>query len=87
MWVLIQVLVEKMGVPDPALDKKIKSERSESSHAELCSKYWEEKHPKLATLEFDRKRKSMSVICRNEPIAVNGGRSGLVDDLIDYAPT
>lgn len=66
--------MEKLGIPDAALDSRFRAERKESVFAELCSKYWEDKYPKLATLEFDRKRKSMSVICKAEPAALNGGR-------------
>lgn len=55
------VLVEKMGVPDASTQQKIRSGREQDASG-ACSVY-KGKYTKLATLEFDRDRKSMSVLC------------------------
>lgn len=63
----LKVLVEKLLIPGQP--------RSEDPFV-ACSqytKYWEGKYIKLATLEFSRDRKSMSVLCR----AWNGGGNRL----------
>lgn len=56
------VMTEKIGIKDPALQKKIRSERA-SNPSGACSAY-ASGYIKLATLEFDRDRKSMSVLCK-----------------------
>ncbi|KAK7396528.1 hypothetical protein VNO78_17599 [Psophocarpus tetragonolobus] len=54
----LKVLVEKMGLPDGSKD-----DQSASSRPLLrCCDWWNEHDPRLATLEFDRDRKSMGVI-------------------------
>ena len=56
----LKVLVEKLGVleitkaSDPMLLIK------------QCNDYWESNYDKLATLEFNRERKSMSTLCRSK---------------------
>lgn len=54
----LKVLVEKLGV------KGMRRESSPMSMAKQCSDHWSSKFEKLAVLEFDRDRKSMSVLCR-----------------------
>ncbi|KAI3449295.1 hypothetical protein Pfo_005960 [Paulownia fortunei] len=49
----LKVLVEKMGVPDDEATKRIS-----------CCEWWTKRSKKVATLEFDRVRKSMSVVAR-----------------------
>lgn len=63
----LRALVEKIGTSDPAfnLQKKGLPNRARIHHA---SKYYETKSPRLATYEFSRDRKSMSVL-------VGGGRA------------
>ncbi|PQM38023.1 calcium-transporting ATPase 1 endoplasmic reticulum-type [Prunus yedoensis var. nudiflora] len=53
----LKVLVEKMGLPEGSLG-------AESSESELlrCCQKWNEFESRVATLEFDRDRKSMGVI-------------------------
>ncbi|CAL9002438.1 unnamed protein product [Prunus brigantina] len=53
----LKVLVEKMGLPEGSLG-------AESSESELlrCCQKWNEFETRVATLEFDRDRKSMGVI-------------------------
>ncbi len=60
----LRVLVEKIGTPDLAMNQ---AARELPGHERLqhTSKYFEEKHPLLATYEFSRDRKSMSVLVGN----------------------
>jgi len=68
----MKVLVEKIGHPDPALHKKMTS-LDAAARAMHCNKHWESQHEKLYTLEFDRDRKSMSVLVKN-----SSGKSSLL---------
>ena len=54
----LKVLVEKLGVSG------MRRESSPMSMARQCNDHWASKFEKLAVLEFDRDRKSMSVLCR-----------------------
>lgn len=57
----LRALVEKIGTPDPAVNKKLFSlPASERLHA--ASAHYESKLPLQATYEFSRDRKSMSVL-------------------------
>lgn len=69
----LKVLVEKMGVPDPVEQQKLQSGRKEnpSAHVKFCNDYWKAKFDTVATLEFSRKRKSMSVLCK--PVGSSSG--------------
>ena len=60
----LKVLVEKLGVAG------MRRESSPMSMAKQCSDHWSSKFEKLAVLEFDRDRKSMSVLCRPRTAAV-----------------
>ncbi|KAL6716341.1 hypothetical protein ACLMJK_005907 [Lecanora helva] len=57
----LRVMVEKIGSPEPAVNQ---TARGLPMHARLhhASRYYEEKNPRLATFEFSRDRKSMSVL-------------------------
>ena len=61
----LKVLIEKIGIPDAPLPQT----------AEQCADYYSRLHAsswtKLATLEFSRMRKSMSVLCRHRSSARN----------------
>ena len=61
------VLVEKMGLPDAAENKAV---IDGANGCEPVNAAWREKFRRLATLEFDRNRKSMSVLA-----AMGGGSS------------
>lgn len=57
----LRVLAEKIGTPDTNLNKR---GRDLSPHERLhyASQYYENRNPRLATYEFSRDRKSMSVL-------------------------
>jgi len=64
--VALKVLTEKIGVPDRQMQDGIlrKREIDPDSMVQAASEYWKKKYTKLATLEFDRQRKSMSVLVK-----------------------
>ncbi|CAD6575628.1 MAG: hypothetical protein ASARMPRED_007405 [Alectoria sarmentosa] len=62
----LRVLVEKIGTPEPAMNQAAK-ELPVHERLHRTSKYFEEKNPLLATYEFSRDRKSMSVLVGNGP--------------------
>ncbi|EXB83860.1 Calcium-transporting ATPase, endoplasmic reticulum-type [Morus notabilis] len=73
----LKVLVEKMGVPDSKARNKIRDTQHAASYlidrstVKLgCCEWWTKRSKRVATLEFDRVRKSMSVIAR-EPTGHN----------------
>ncbi|XP_015947938.1 calcium-transporting ATPase, endoplasmic reticulum-type [Arachis duranensis] len=71
----LKVLVEKMGVPDTKSKNKITNSQNNmvesNSTVKLgCCDWWNRRSKRVATLEFDRVRKSMSVIVR-EPDGEN----------------
>ncbi|KAJ0964077.1 hypothetical protein J5N97_029199 [Dioscorea zingiberensis] len=73
----LKVLVEKMGVPDIKARSRIRAAQLAIEHsidhntAKLgCCEWWKRRSRRIATLEFDRVRKSMSVIVR-EPTGSN----------------
>ncbi|KAJ0052387.1 hypothetical protein Pint_00629 [Pistacia integerrima] len=73
----LKVLVEKMGVPDVKVRNKIRDIQLAANYlidhntVKLgCCEWWTKRSKRIATLEFDRIRKSMSVIVR-EPTGHN----------------
>ncbi|XP_051147147.1 calcium-transporting ATPase, endoplasmic reticulum-type isoform X2 [Andrographis paniculata] len=67
----LKVLVEKMGVPDIKVKNSIRCSKILSNYlidhktAKLsCCEWWIKRLKRVATLEFDRVRKSMSVLVR-----------------------
>ena len=60
----LRVLVEKIGTPEPAVNQ-IAREMPVHKRLHYTSEYFEEKHQLLATYEFSRDRKSMSVLVGN----------------------
>ncbi|XP_009111394.1 calcium-transporting ATPase 2, endoplasmic reticulum-type [Brassica rapa] len=70
----LKVLVEKMGVPEEKNGESIQEATNDSDNGSsvklACCDWWNKRSKRLATLEFDRVRKSMSVIVR-EPNGQN----------------
>ncbi|KAK6919937.1 hypothetical protein RJ641_015841 [Dillenia turbinata] len=73
----LKVLVEKMGVPDAKAKNHIHDSQIVSNYIIdrstvnlACCEWWTKRSKRVATLEFDRIRKSMSVIVR-EPSGQN----------------
>ncbi|XP_020598282.1 calcium-transporting ATPase, endoplasmic reticulum-type isoform X1 [Phalaenopsis equestris] len=73
----LKVLVEKMGIPDTKArnrfyDSKFVAEHSVGHNTVKlgCCEWWIKRSKRIASLEFDRIRKSMSVIVR-EPTGAN----------------
>ncbi|KAJ8573085.1 hypothetical protein K7X08_009596 [Anisodus acutangulus] len=82
----LKVLVEKMGVPDSKARSKIRNAQIVSSYLIDrntvkfgCCDWWMKRSKRVATLEFDRVRKSMGVIVR-EP---NGSNRLLVKGAVE----
>ncbi|CAI5957136.1 unnamed protein product [Closterium sp. NIES-65] len=63
----LRVLVEKIGVPDDTLQLSIRNKRkgAPASHLQDANEWWGKQWERKAVLEFDRSRKSMSVIVRS----------------------
>eukprot|EP00878_Enallax_costatus_P002528 GHUV01002710.1.p1 GENE.GHUV01002710.1~~GHUV01002710.1.p1 ORF type:complete len:741 (+),score=207.05 GHUV01002710.1:194-2416(+) len=76
----LKVLVEKLGTSDKATSHKLQEQRRSSpdSHPSPVCDYYCSKLEHLALLEFDRDRKSMSVICRQTPYTRHSGNVLLV---------
>lgn len=73
----LKVLVEKMGIPDAKARNRIRDAQIaancsiDRSNVKLgCCEWWKKRAKRIAMLEFDRIRKSMSVIVR-EPTGNN----------------
>ncbi|KAL4187992.1 hypothetical protein AMTRI_Chr09g21640 [Amborella trichopoda] len=73
----LKVLVEKMGVPDKRTRERMNNAQLAADHSSdkstvrlVCCEWWTRKSKRIATLEFDRVRKSMSVIVK-EPTGKN----------------
>lgn len=72
----LKVLVEKMGIPTSADVVSFRyvfitqdhhavntMKKNPSTRCSVASRFWQDRYDVLATLEFSRTRKSMSVIC------------------------
>lgn len=77
----LRVLVEKIGSPEPAVNETARAlPVYEKLHQ--ASKYYEDKNPLLATYEFSRDRKSMSVLVGNDKqqrLLVKGAPESVLD--------
>jgi Ca2+-transporting ATPase len=63
----LKILVEKMGVPDKSVIMSEQQTSVDSDSVNLaCNNWWSKRAPRLAILEFDRTRKSMSTIINTE---------------------
>ena len=59
------VLAEKIGVPDAQVNEANQQLTEPEARAQAASNYWASQWLKEHVLEFDRDRKSMSVVCRS----------------------
>ncbi|KAF2749436.1 calcium ATPase [Sporormia fimetaria CBS 119925] len=77
----LRVLVEKVGTPDVQLNAT-RSSVSPENRLHFASKYYEDHAEKVATYEFSRDRKSMSVLVKNgqsEKLLVKGAPESIVE--------
>jgi Ca2+-transporting ATPase len=81
----VRVLVEKLGCPDEGLNKKFLNQKSRrSDEAMVFSNYYGSQVSELATLEFIRDRKSMSVLVKEKSsgknqLLVKGAPEAIID--------
>jgi Ca2+ transporting ATPase len=61
--VALRVLAEKMGLPGFDSMPKALNRLSKQDRVSYCNAYWEGQFTRIATLEFSRDRKMMSVLC------------------------
>mmetsp|Transcript_15870 Transcript_15870/g.28793 ORF Transcript_15870/g.28793 Transcript_15870/m.28793 type:complete len:1046 (+) Transcript_15870:117-3254(+) len=82
----LKVLVEKIGLPEASTQKTLAAQRAThpADTAHSVNDYWGSKAKLLATLEFNRDRKSMSVITKpantkTNQLLVKGAPEGLIN--------
>ncbi|KAJ1923115.1 hypothetical protein IWQ60_006086 [Tieghemiomyces parasiticus] len=81
----LKVLVEKLGTHDTAFNQGLASYSPEDRVA-ACNRFIESGSERLATLEFSRDRKSMSVLVRRPNHFADGARAAKVSLLVKGAP-
>lgn len=77
----LRVLVEKIGTPEAALNQE-RENLPMSERLHHVSKYYEDQNLRLATYEFSRDRKSMSVLVgqgRNQRLLVKGAPESIIE--------
>jgi Ca2+-transporting ATPase len=81
----LKVLVEKIGLPDESAQKELEANRNTDpvNTAHAVNDHWGSKAKVLATLEFHRDRKSMSVVTKpigskTNQLLVKGAPEGLI---------
>ncbi|KAI9734101.1 MAG: hypothetical protein M1818_007039 [Claussenomyces sp. TS43310] len=77
----LRVLVEKIGTPDPA-QNQIRATTAASDSLHAASAWYESRAPRLATYEFSRDRKSMSVLVGDQTqqrLLVKGAPEAIID--------
>lgn len=77
----LRVLVEKIGTKDSAQNQRRASVTAQDT-LHLASSWYEERSPRLATYEFSRDRKSMSVLVGNKKqqrLLVKGAPESIID--------
>lgn len=77
----LRVLVEKIGTKDSA-QNQAKASLSAEQTLHLASSWYEKRSPRVATYEFSRDRKSMSVLVGDETsqrLLVKGAPEGIID--------
>lgn len=76
----LRVLVEKVGAPDPAVNQE-KRNLSIEDRLHHATQYFEAQNPRLATYEFSRDRKSMSVLVgkgKQQRLLVKGAPESII---------
>ncbi|KAF0698021.1 Aste57867_11352 [Aphanomyces stellatus] len=73
----LRVLTEKIGTPDKTQQATVAAQRKSdpAKVVQHANNYWMGLYKKLATLEFSRDRKSMSVLCAQESDSKRATRS------------
>ncbi|CAN9318114.1 unnamed protein product [Alternaria alternata] len=77
----LRVLVEKVGTPDIA-HNATRASTSPEGLLDFSTKHYESHYPRLATYEFSRDRKSMSVLVKNgnsQKLLVKGAPESILD--------
>jgi Ca2+ transporting ATPase len=77
----LRVLVEKVGTQDSA-ENQVRSSVTALDGLHLASSWYEKRSPRLATYEFSRDRKSMSVLVgdkTNQRLLVKGAPESIID--------
>lgn len=77
----LRVLVEKIGTQDSA-ENQVRSSVNTQDSLHLSSAWYERRAPRLATYEFSRDRKSMSVLVGNntqQKLLVKGAPEAIID--------
>jgi Ca2+ transporting ATPase len=77
----LRVLVEKIGTPDASTNKRRRNSVTQE-RLHLSSSWYEEQAPRLATYEFSRDRKSMSVLVgdkTHQRLLVKGAPEAVID--------
>lgn len=77
----LRVLVEKVGSPEPAFNESARA-LPPQERLHNASKYYEDRSPLLATYEFSRDRKSMSVLVgqgKQKRLLVKGAPESILD--------
>eukprot|EP00850_Spirogloea_muscicola_P005663 SM000026S08912 [mRNA] locus=s26:447090:456715:+ [translate_table: standard] len=64
--VALRVLAEKVGLPGFDSMPTALTSLSRPERASYCNHHWEQQYTKVATLEFSRDRKMMSVLCTRQ---------------------
>ncbi|KAF9357721.1 hypothetical protein BGX26_003240 [Mortierella sp. AD094] len=71
----LKVLVEKMGTDNASVNDTLDSLPA-AKRVDACNQYYVERHARLATLDFTRDRKSMSVLVAKTTVGRPATRSG-----------
>lgn len=77
----LRVLVEKIGTPDATVNQK-RGQLPVEKKLHHASKYYEDQSPRLATYEFSRDRKSMSVLVgrgKQQRLLVKGAPESIME--------
>jgi len=77
----LKVLVEKLGTDDTLFNESLAS-LSPKERVMACNEHFERQYKRLATLEFTRERKSMSVVVASEANRITRSGAGIQSSLL-----